>query len=82
MRWKTLKPHPIFQALPQSPLDYQSLYNIIYCYEHLENIDEAIAVLNEVLEEHPYFEVAWHQLGKIYTRRTAIKKPCPLVILL
>ena len=29
---------------------------------------EAIFILNEVLEEHPYCEVAWHQLGKIYTQ--------------
>lgn len=55
-------------CLKESPLDYQSLYNILYCYEQLENIDEAIVVLNEVLEEHPYCEVAWHQLGKIYTQ--------------
>ena len=45
-------------CLKESPLDYQSLYNILYCYEQLKNIDEAIAVLNEVLEEHPYCEVA------------------------
>ena len=55
-------------CLKETPLDYQSLYNILYCFEHLEKPQEAIFILNEVLEEHPYCEVAWHQLGKIYTQ--------------
>ena len=54
--------------LKRNSLDYQSLYNILYCFEYLEKPQEAIFILNEVLEEHPYCEVAWHQLGKIYTQ--------------
>jgi len=46
--------------------DYASLYNVIYCFEFLEDFDGAIHYLNEYLERNPYCEVAWHQLGKMY----------------
>ncbi|TMM53915.1 hypothetical protein FEE95_18650 [Maribacter algarum] len=46
--------------------DYSSLYNVIYCFEFLENFDGAIHYLNEYLDRNPYCEVAWHQLGKQY----------------
>ncbi len=46
--------------------DYSSLYNVIYCFEYLEDYDGAITYLNEYLEHNPYCEVAWHQLGKQY----------------
>ena len=61
-------------CLKESPLDYQALYNILYCFEQLEKDEEAITVLNEILEEHPYCEVAWHQLGKIYSQTNRIKE--------
>ena len=46
--------------------DYSSLYNIIHCFEFLEDYDGAILYLNKYLERNPYCEVAWHQLGKQY----------------
>ena len=46
--------------------DYSSLYNVIYCFEYLEDFDGAITYLNAYLEDNPYCEVAWHQLGKQY----------------
>ena len=46
--------------------DYSSLYNVIYCFEFLEDYDGAINYLNSYLERNPYCEVAWHQLGKQY----------------
>ncbi|WP_419210981.1 tetratricopeptide repeat protein [Maribacter sp. X9] len=46
--------------------DYSSLYNVVYCFEFLEDYDGAIVYLNEYLENNPYCEVAWHQLGKQY----------------
>jgi len=46
--------------------DYSSLYNVIYCFEFLEDFDGAIIYLNDYLERNPYCEVAWHQLGKQY----------------
>jgi len=46
--------------------DYSSLYNVIYCFEFLEDYDGAIHYLNDYLERNPYCEVAWHQLGRQY----------------
>ena len=46
--------------------DYSSLYNVIYCFEFLEDFDGAIHYLNDYLDSNPYCEVAWHQLGKQY----------------
>ena len=46
--------------------DYSSLYNVVYCFEFLEDFDGAIQYLNDYLERNPYSEVAWHQLGKMY----------------
>lgn len=44
--------------------DYSSLYNVIYCFEFLEDYNGAIHYLNKYLERNPYCQVAWHQLGK------------------
>ena len=46
--------------------DYSSLYNVIYCFEFLEDYNGAIHYLNDFLERNPYCQVAWHQLGKQY----------------
>lgn len=49
--------------------DYSSLYNVIYCFEFLEDFDGAIYYLNDYLDRNPYCEVAWHQLGKQYLEK-------------
>ncbi|WP_108868599.1 tetratricopeptide repeat protein [Aquimarina aquimarini] len=46
--------------------DYSALYNIIYCFDFLEQHEEAIEYLNIFLDKNPYCEVAWHQVGKQY----------------
>jgi tetratricopeptide (TPR) repeat protein len=46
--------------------DYAALYNIIHCFDFLEQPNEAISFINDFLENNPYSEVAWHQLGKQY----------------
>ncbi len=46
--------------------DFSSLYNVIYCFEFLEDYKGAIQYLNDYLETNPYSQVAWHQLGKQY----------------
>ncbi|WP_276390174.1 tetratricopeptide repeat protein [Eudoraea chungangensis] len=46
--------------------DYSSLYNVVYCFEFLEDHEGAISFLNDFLERNPYSQVAWHQLGKQY----------------
>ncbi|NJB37618.1 tetratricopeptide repeat protein [Croceivirga sp. JEA036] len=54
--------------------DYSSLYNVIYCFEFLEDFDGAIVFLNDYLEKNPYCEVAWHQLGKMYDEKNMHKE--------
>ena len=46
--------------------DYSALYNIIYCYDFLDENEDAITFLNIYLDKNPYCEVAWHQLGRQY----------------
>ncbi|MDO4230128.1 MAG: tetratricopeptide repeat protein, partial [Capnocytophaga sp.] len=46
--------------------DYMSLQQLLFCYDILEENDEAIAFLNTYLDKNPYCEVAWHYLGKQY----------------
>ena len=46
--------------------DYSALYNTIYCFDFLEQNEEAVNYLNMYLDKNPYCEVAWHQLGKQY----------------
>ena len=46
--------------------DYSALYNIIYCFDFLDQNEDAIEFLNIYLDNNPYCEVAWHQLGKQY----------------
>lgn len=47
--------------------DFASLYNIVYCFDTLKDNDGAINFLNTYLDQSPYCEIAWHQLGKQYT---------------
>ncbi|MDO6598093.1 tetratricopeptide repeat protein [Oceanihabitans sp. 2_MG-2023] len=54
------------KCLEQDLEDYSALYNMIYCFDFLDENDEAIAYLNDYLNKNPYCEVAWHQLGKQY----------------
>tara|TARA_B110000503_G_scaffold20733_1_gene31282 strand:- start:12819 stop:14219 length:1401 start_codon:yes stop_codon:yes gene_type:complete len=54
--------------------DFSALYNIIYCFEYLEQHEAAIDYLNEFLNNDPYCEVAWHQVGKQYAIMKNFKK--------
>ncbi len=57
------------KCLEYDQSDYSSLYNVVYCFEFLEDFDGCIYFLNEYLEKNPYCEVAWHQLGKMYDHK-------------
>jgi tetratricopeptide (TPR) repeat protein len=54
------------QCIEADEGDYSALYNIIYCFEFLEQHEAAIDYLNDFLNKNPYCEVAWHQVGKQY----------------
>ena len=49
-----------------NPDDYSALYNVIYCFEINDEFKEAILFLNHFLDDNPYNEFAWHQLGLQY----------------
>ena len=44
--------------------DYSALYNVVYCFDFLDQNQEAIVYLENFIEKNPYSEVAWHQLGR------------------
>lgn len=62
------------KCLEEDPEDYSSLYNVIYCYDFLEDFDGAIDFLNGYLDKNPYCEVAWHQLGKQFFSKKMYKE--------
>ncbi|MAP80707.1 MAG: hypothetical protein CL526_06425 [Aequorivita sp.] len=62
------------QCLEQDEDDYSALYNVIYCFEFLDQNQEAIEYLNIYLDRNPYCEVAWHQVGKQYYELKEYKK--------
>ncbi len=48
--------------------DYSALYNVIYCFDMLDEHKKAIRFLNAYIDENPYSEVAWHQLGRQFVK--------------
>ena len=62
------------KCLEEDLEDYSALYNIIYCFEFLNQNEDAIEYLNIFLDKNPYCEVAWHQLGKQYFALKKYKK--------
>jgi tetratricopeptide (TPR) repeat protein len=46
--------------------DQSALYNVVYCFEFLDQNQEAIAYINKYIDKNPYSEIAWHQLGRLY----------------
>ena len=56
------------------PKDTHALYNTIYCFESLENPDGAIEFLHDFLENDPFSEIAWHQLGRQYANKGLFKQ--------
>ena len=46
--------------------DQSALYNVIYCYEFLDQNADAIEFLKGYIDINPYSEIAWHQKGRLY----------------
>ena len=61
-------------CLAEDNEDYSSLYNVMYCFDFLNENQEAIHFLNEYLNGNPYSEVGWHQLGKQFYTLKEYKK--------
>jgi tetratricopeptide (TPR) repeat protein len=46
--------------------DQSALYNVVYCYEFLDQNEEAIEYIKKYIDKNPYSEIAWHQKGRLY----------------
>ena len=54
------------KCLEEDTEDHSALYNVVYCFDFLDQNLEAIDFLNSFIDKQPYSEVAWHQLGRQY----------------
>src|SRR5699024_3097255 len=54
--------------------DSSSLHNIIYCFDYLNQPEEAVEFLLQFIDKNPYSEIAWHQLGLQYIELDDDKK--------
>lgn len=53
-------------CIEEEPEDYQILYNLLFCLDYLKANQEALEILNKILESNPYNEIAWLESGKQY----------------
>ncbi|MFY7665388.1 MULTISPECIES: tetratricopeptide repeat protein [Flavobacterium] len=53
------------RCLEEDIEDQGALYNIVYCFEFLDQHEDAVIFLNSYIDKNPYSEIAWHQLGRI-----------------
>jgi tetratricopeptide (TPR) repeat protein len=54
------------KCLEEEIEDQSALYNVVYCYEFLDQNAEAIEFLKKYIDKNPYSEIAWHQKGRLY----------------
>lgn len=54
------------RALKFNPENDYSFYSIIQCYEDIHDDMDCIEFLKEYIEDNPYSEVSWLQLGLLY----------------
>lgn len=54
------------KCLEEDYEDQSALYNVVYCFEFLDQNYEAIDYLNKYIDKNPYSEIAWHQKGRLY----------------
>ncbi len=54
------------RCLEEDPYDQAALYNVVYCYEFLDQNADAITYLDGYIDRNPYSEIAWHQKGRLH----------------
>jgi len=54
------------KCLQEDLEDQSALYNVVYCFEFLDQNLEAIEYLKTYIDRNPYSEIAWHQSGRLY----------------
>lgn len=52
-------------CLEQDTDEQSALYNVVYCFEFLDQNQEAIEYLTKYININPYSEIAWHQIGRL-----------------
>jgi tetratricopeptide (TPR) repeat protein len=60
-----LAKHNFIKCLEVDVEDQAALYNVVYCFEFLDQQQDAIAYLENYIEKNPYSEIAWHQQGRL-----------------
>ncbi len=53
-------------CLEIDPADFTTLFNVVYCYDMLDQPKKAIQFLKQYIDKEPFSETAWHQLGRQY----------------
>lgn len=53
------------KCLEEDIEEQSSLYNVVYCFEFLDQDEQAIEFVTNYIEKNPYSEIAWHQLGRL-----------------
>lgn len=54
------------KCLEEDQEDQAALYNVVYCFEFLDQNQEAIEFLTTYIDNNPYSEIAWHQMGRLH----------------
>ncbi len=54
------------KCLEEDTEDQAALYNVVYCFEFLDQNLDAIEYLKKYIDRNPYSEIAWHQSGRLY----------------
>ncbi|MCW2120095.1 tetratricopeptide repeat protein [Flavobacterium sp. 7A] len=54
------------KCLEEDIEDQSALYNVVYCFEFLDQNLEAITYLEQYIDKNPYSEIAWHQKGRLH----------------
>ncbi len=54
------------QCLEEDLEDQAALYNVVYCFEFLDQNEDAILYLEKYIDKNPYSEIAWHQTGRLH----------------
>ena len=54
------------KCLEEDIEDQSALYNVVYCFEFLDQNVEAIEYIKKYIDKNPYSEIAWHQWGRLY----------------
>lgn len=54
------------KCLEEDIEDQSALYNVVYCFEFLDQNELAIEYLSRYIDQNPYSEIAWHQQGRLH----------------